>query len=264
MTVIFNDVESGEQIACLQASLANGWSTRQDGVLWGTSMFALLAVAVAWLHTAWNYSRLDPLTLTRGDAAAVGPTEAELAAGGLVTGSSSPAQWRAVDVVYLFQTIASCGLLTIDYPSVFSAFVLNFRWSLGIFTTPAVQRAIVSARNKTGGKMSRCVRDGRPSAPQGFPSSHSLTTAFVSSRARPLARPTRRSPSSTRRRPTTPRLAARARARARHRSLRRTFSRRTTRCRTCCRRRCRRRPPTAWPSARPSTRRRRRQPRPRS
>lgn len=157
MTVVFNDVNSGEQIACLQASLANGWSTRQPGVLWGTSMFALAAVALAWLHTAWNYSRLDPLTLTEGDRGVPGPTEVELVAGGLVTGNSSPAQWRVVDIVFLFQSMAACGLMDIDYPSVFAAFVLNFRWSLGLFTTPSVQRSINSARAKTGGSMSRWV-----------------------------------------------------------------------------------------------------------
>jgi hypothetical protein len=154
VTVRFRDVVSGEEIACLQASLSNGWSTRQPGVLWGTSMFALAAVLLAWVHTAWNYCRLDPLTLTAGDRAAVGPTEAELIAGGLITGTSSPAQWRAVDVVYLFQSMAAVGLLTIDYPNVFAAFVLNFRWALGLFLTPSVQRTINSARAQTGGKMS--------------------------------------------------------------------------------------------------------------
>jgi hypothetical protein len=154
VTVRFRDVVSGEEIACLQASLSNGWSTRQPGVLWGTSMFALAAVLLAWVHTAWNYCRLDPLTLTAGDRAAVGPTEAELIAGGLITGTSSPAQWRAVDVVYLFQSMAALGLLTIDYPNVFAAFVLNFRWALGLFLTPSVQRTINSARAQTGGKMS--------------------------------------------------------------------------------------------------------------
>lgn len=125
-------------------------------------MMALLAVLVSWVHTAVYVSRFDRR---------LG------ASPNLVTDSSSPAQWRVVDVVLLwvscswyagaavaeppsphpnsFQTIAASGLLTLQYPTVYSSFVLNFRWALGLFYVGSIQDAIDSARAKTGGKMSR-------------------------------------------------------------------------------------------------------------
>lgn len=149
LTVSFEDIDTKENIACLQASLSNGWSTRQTAVLWSTAAFALLAIGVSWFHTCWNYCRVDELIM-----AGEGSLGASAALAGVVTGSSSPAQWRMVDVVYFFQTIATAGMLGVDYPNVFSNFVLNFRWAVGMFHTTSVQNAINSARRKTGAKLS--------------------------------------------------------------------------------------------------------------
>lgn len=140
--VRFADTESGELVACLQATLANGHTTKLDAVLWATAGFAIAAVLISWLHTAWNLCRHDSQLSTEA---------------GLVTGDSSPAQWRVVDIIYLFQVIASSGLLTLNYPTVYPAFVQNFRWALGLFHTPSIQNAINSARDKTGGKLAEYV-----------------------------------------------------------------------------------------------------------
>jgi hypothetical protein len=138
--VRFNDVNTGDLVACLQATLANGHTTKQTAVLWATAGFALLALFVSWFHTAWNLCRHDSQLSSEA---------------GLVTGSSSPGQWRVIDVVYLFQVIASTGLLTLDYPTVYPAFVQNFRWALGLYNTPKVQDAIDSGRDQTGAKLTR-------------------------------------------------------------------------------------------------------------
>lgn len=65
--------------------------------------------------------------------------------------SINAAQWRVVDIIYLFQTIASTGLLSIPYPTAYTEFVLNFKWAMGVWHTTAVQKAIDNAREITGG-----------------------------------------------------------------------------------------------------------------
>lgn len=151
--VQFTDVNTNTVVACIQATLSNGWSTRVPAVLWATAGVAVLAVLVSWFHTAWNISRSDPRLKDRDE---------------LVTGSSSPGQWRVVDVIFMFQSIAATGLISLEFPSVYRAFVLNFQWAMGVFHTDKIQTAIDRARRMTGGKLTRyvaCCSASHPSAP---------------------------------------------------------------------------------------------------
>ncbi|BEI81044.1 hypothetical protein CcaverHIS002_0202040 [Cutaneotrichosporon cavernicola] len=116
------DVATNETAACLQATLSNGWSTQYKGVKWGTGMFTLAYGLVGLAHAA-------------------------------VVNSISPAIYRWFDLLTLFQTAAAAGLMHLNYPLVFSNFVQNFHWSLGLFYNQPMQSMITTMRNNTGGKM---------------------------------------------------------------------------------------------------------------
>ena len=114
-------VEDGEVAACLQATLANGKTVRLKAVQIASGVFTLVALLIGLLH-----STLD---------------------------SPSPAQYRWLDVLLLFQTAAAAGMLHLNYPLVFSNFAQNFAWSFGLFHSTHMQNSINSMRNKTGGHM---------------------------------------------------------------------------------------------------------------
>ncbi|BEJ11746.1 hypothetical protein CspHIS471_0202060 [Cutaneotrichosporon sp. HIS471] len=116
------DVATNETAACLQATLSNGWSTQYKGVKWGTGMLTLAYGLVGLAHAA-------------------------------VVNSISPAIYRWFDLLTLFQTAAAAGLMHLNYPLVFSNFVQNFHWSLGLFYNQPMQSMITTMRNNTGGKM---------------------------------------------------------------------------------------------------------------
>ncbi|OCF38950.1 integral membrane protein [Kwoniella heveanensis CBS 569] len=113
---------TGEVAACLQATLSNGWSTRQTAVSWATAMFTLAALLVGLLHTG-------------------------------AVNSPSPAQYRWFDILFIFQAAAATGLMHLNYPLAYSAFTQNFHWALGLFRSSAVQSSINKMRSKTGGDM---------------------------------------------------------------------------------------------------------------
>ncbi|KAI0766551.1 hypothetical protein BC629DRAFT_1293026 [Irpex lacteus] len=116
---------SHKTVACIQATVANGWSTRQKAVEWTTGAIALLALASAiW----WSYVRPDAL-----------------------------APVRLLDLMHLFQTIAASGLLALNYPGVYRAYTLNFAWSLGLFAQSpmsSIQNTINNMRAHTGANVS--------------------------------------------------------------------------------------------------------------
>ncbi|GBE80977.1 TRP-domain-containing protein [Sparassis crispa] len=116
------EVGTNQVKACVQCTLANGWSARQYAVEWTTGAIALLALASA----VWQ-SVMQPIAL-------------------------APA--RLLDILYLFQSIAASALLGLNYPSVYTAYSLNFSWALGLFAqspTSGMQNAINNMRRLTGG-----------------------------------------------------------------------------------------------------------------
>ncbi|KAK8853218.1 hypothetical protein IAR55_003920 [Kwoniella newhampshirensis] len=114
--------ETGEIAACLQATLANHKTTEQTAVKWATGMFTLVAFLAALFHTA-------------------------------AANSPSPAQYRWFDVLFLFQAAAATGLMHLNYPLAYSAFVQNFHWALGLFHSTSMQNSINKMREKTGGHL---------------------------------------------------------------------------------------------------------------
>ena len=126
------DVKTGDVKACLQTTLSNGWSTHQYAVEWATASIAILALAVA----IWQ-------SITQGDLAL--------------------APIRLIDTVSLFQTIALSGLLSLNFPSLYRSYTLNFAWAMGLFsasTTSPIQQSINRMRHLTGGDLSNASSNG--------------------------------------------------------------------------------------------------------
>ncbi|KAH9930393.1 TRP-domain-containing protein, partial [Amylocystis lapponica] len=156
-------VEVGTQnvLACVQATLSNGWSMRQYAVEWSTAAIALLALAFAlWQSASAGILALAPI--------------------------------RLLDILYLFQTIAASGLLGLNYPSVYTSFTLNFSWALGLFPTTAasrIQNSINHMRNLTGADVSDASGGGtvplvnRKLSPYNVPSSSSSAVKSLSLRS---------------------------------------------------------------------------------
>jgi hypothetical protein len=119
-----SEVGTGKVKACVQATLSNGWSARQEAVSWTTATLALITF---------------------------------LAAGFFSISSPKPVlPFRLLDLIYLYQSIAISALLNLNYPSVYLGFALNFAWALGLISSAEspVQSAIARMRHSTGGLMS--------------------------------------------------------------------------------------------------------------
>ncbi|KAI5117513.1 hypothetical protein M0805_000520 [Coniferiporia weirii] len=118
-------VDTNEVKACIQSTLANGWSTRQTAVQWSTGALAILAFASALLHS-------------------------------FLCSPESRAPFRFMDLFGVFQTIAASSLLGLNYPVVYRMFTSNFSWALGLFYADSnsnIQNAINNMRHLTGGSM---------------------------------------------------------------------------------------------------------------
>jgi Transient receptor potential (TRP) ion channel/ML-like domain len=112
--------ETGKTVACVQSTLSNGWSTHQPAVSSATAAFAVVALLSSFVHSFFDLA-------------------------------TSPSVFRVWDIFYLFQHIATTGMLHLNYPTVYTAFTTNFAWSVGLFTDSSVlQRAIERMRYKTG------------------------------------------------------------------------------------------------------------------
>lgn len=107
-------------VGCVQATLSNGKTTYQPAAKWAVLGVFALAVVSSVLHTS-------------------------------LASSLGAAQWRIVDVFTTIQHIPMAALLTLNYPQVFLEFARNFAWSIGLIDIPAIQRSILSTREKTGG-----------------------------------------------------------------------------------------------------------------
>lgn len=117
------EIGTGDVKACIQATLSNGWSTHQPAVEWVTAGFALAAFVSAIFHSAFP---------------------------------DSLAPFRFLDLVYLYQAIASSSFLGINYPSLYRAFTLNFAWAVGLVSTSSsssFQNSIDNMRRHTGGRL---------------------------------------------------------------------------------------------------------------
>ncbi|KAG5342903.1 hypothetical protein C0989_005851 [Termitomyces sp. Mn162] len=125
--LVLTEVGTGKVKACVQATLSNGWSAHQTSVEWvtGSIAFATLLVSI------WQSLSLEAIL-----------------------------PFRFIDLLFLYQTIASTSLLSLNYPSVYRAFTLNFAWAVGLFSTPptsSFQPSIDRMRHLTGGNLANAT-----------------------------------------------------------------------------------------------------------
>lgn len=144
------EVGTGELKACIQSTLSNGWSTHQPGVSWGIGGLAFITLFSA----AWQSFLPDSI-----------------------------APFRLLDLLGLYQTIASSGFFDLNYPVIYRAFTLNFSWAMGLFSQSPVssmQRSITNMRHLTGGNLAGSAAEGsvalvnRKLSPYGGPQARSL------------------------------------------------------------------------------------------
>jgi hypothetical protein len=124
------EVGTGQLKACIQSTLSNGWSTHQPGVSWGIGGLAFIALFSA----AWQSFLPDSI-----------------------------APFRLLDLLGLYQTIASSGFFDLNYPVIYRAFTLNFSWAMGLFSqspTSSMQRSITNMRHLTGGNLAGSTAGG--------------------------------------------------------------------------------------------------------
>jgi hypothetical protein len=115
------DKRTGSVKACVQTTLSNGWSLRQDAVSWAVGAFTL--------------------------------SSALLAAYQIFTGASSVAIQRFIESVLFLQHICYLGMLDLNYPVVFISYAINFSWAVGLFGSSGhLQRSIDRMRDHTGGR----------------------------------------------------------------------------------------------------------------
>lgn len=133
------DINTGDVAACIQATLSNGWSTRQPAVAYTTGGFAIFALLSSLLHSLLPSTPYAPSPSY--NLLSIAPT-------------------RFVDYILLFQQIALTGFLHLNFPLVYRAFVTNFAWSLGLFSgSQPIQRAIDHLRHMTGSKLGNGVQN---------------------------------------------------------------------------------------------------------
>ena len=124
------EVGTGQLKACIQSTLSNGWSTHQPGVSWGIGGLAFIALFSA----AWQSFLPDSI-----------------------------APFRLLDLLGLYQTVASSGFFDLNYPVIYRAFTLNFSWAMGLFSqspTSSMQKSITNFRHLTGGDLAGSIGGG--------------------------------------------------------------------------------------------------------
>jgi hypothetical protein len=119
--LILSEVETGVVTACIQATISNGRSAHQPAVEWVAG-----AIAIAALLSAGWYSFASP---------------------------EATVPFRFLELIYLYQSIASSSFLSLNYPSIYRAFSLNFAWAVGLIPSSTLQNSIDSMRHLTGGHL---------------------------------------------------------------------------------------------------------------
>jgi hypothetical protein len=112
------ETSTNDVVACVQATLANGWSTHQTAVEWATGAIALVTLVPSILQSLLPESIIA---------------------------------FRLVDLMFLFQSIATTALLSLNYPLVYRSYATNFAWAMGLYPSHSIQAAVNNLRRATGG-----------------------------------------------------------------------------------------------------------------
>ena len=119
--------DSGQQLACLTSVVRNGKTASVPEAKYVTAGIAAAALLLSGLG-------------------ALG------AGGGASAAGSSP---NFGEVMFWFQSIATDGMMSLSYPSVYRSFTDNFQWSTGLVSWDGMQQSIDQFRASTGGNLTK-------------------------------------------------------------------------------------------------------------
>lgn len=117
--------DTNKDVACVESELSNGKSANIQGVAWASAGIAAGALALSGLSALGT-------------------------AGHPGAHSSSPGFG---DVMGWFHSMATNGMLSVSYPTVYRSFTRNFIWSTGLIPWADMQNSIDSFRKATGGNL---------------------------------------------------------------------------------------------------------------
>lgn len=117
--------DGGQQLACLTSVVRNGKTASVPEAKYVTAGIAAAALLLSGLG-------------------ALG------AGGGASAAGTSP---NFGEVMFWFQSIATDGMLSLSYPSVYRSFTDNFQWSTGLVSWDGMQQSIDQFRASTGGNL---------------------------------------------------------------------------------------------------------------
>ncbi|KAL2011886.1 hypothetical protein VTN00DRAFT_4604 [Thermoascus crustaceus] len=121
--------DSGNSVACIQSAVSNGRSLEVRAVSYVAAGMAGAALAMSGASAF--------------SAVGVGHSA--------VSASSTGPSFGAV--LGWFHTLATSGMLSVDYPAVYRSFSKNFAFSTGLIPWNSMQTSIDNFRNRTGGNL---------------------------------------------------------------------------------------------------------------
>ncbi|KAJ5298694.1 ATP-dependent RNA helicase dbp3 [Penicillium atrosanguineum] len=117
--------DTDEDVACVESELSNGRTTSLKAVSWASAGIAAGALALSGISAL---------------SAAGHP-------------GASPSSPGFGDVMGWFHSMATNGMLSVSYPTVYTSFTKNFGWSTGLISWKNMQESIDSFRKATGGNL---------------------------------------------------------------------------------------------------------------
>ncbi|KAF2173384.1 hypothetical protein M409DRAFT_61822 [Zasmidium cellare ATCC 36951] len=117
--------DGGKDLACIQSSVSNGHTFQMKSVSYAAAGMA---------------------------AAALGLSAVTALASAGAPGASTPSPTFG-EVIGWFQTMATSGMLSVQYPKVYQSFSTNFAFSTGLVPWGSMQEAIDNFRQRTGGNL---------------------------------------------------------------------------------------------------------------
>lgn len=126
--------DSGSDIVCIKSGVTNGKSAQVKGASYVTAGIAGAALAMSGVS-------------------ALGAGAGAAGAGHGAASASMSTHPGFGDVMGWFHVMATNGMLSVDYPSVYRSFTRNFAWSTGIIPWNSMQQSIDNFRNSTGGNL---------------------------------------------------------------------------------------------------------------
>lgn len=117
--------DGGQELACIQSNINNGKSIHVPGLPYAAATIAGAALVLSGLSAAMS---------------------------GGQPGSSSPSP-SFTEVFGFFQSVATTGMYSVNYPTVVRSWTRNFAFSTGLITWDGLQSNIDNFRQSTGGNL---------------------------------------------------------------------------------------------------------------